>query len=171
MTELKKEEESVNPSLQSDEQKEFIANLMKKTEADKIKLAQTASRNDFLKATKEFMGDEVWNELVKVKVNDKNIDEMLKENPEILDSPSMFTHTLETFKTVGLSQKSTSDPVGDKGTEELGGGANPGDVGGGSGAGKDYKVPTLASADFFKDLQDGKLTREHWRTYCGRSNR
>lgn len=155
-----KAEEIANQSSQSPEQKKFLDDLMAKTAANKVIEEKTKTRDEFLKATKTSIGEEVWAKLAEVKVNDKNIDEMLIANPEILDNPSMFTHTLETFKTVGLSQKPTSDPAGANGNENGGSGAAPGAVGGGSSSGEGYKVPALGSADFFKDLQEGKLTRE-----------
>jgi len=154
-----KAEEIANQSSQSPEQKKFLDDLMAKTAANKVIEEKTKTRNEFLKATKDSIGEEVWAKLAEVKVNDKNIDEMLIANPEILDNPSMFTHTLETFKTVGLSQKPASDTAGDTG-QDTGSDAAPGAVGGGSSSGEGYKVPALGSADFFKDLQEGKLTRE-----------
>jgi|LSQX01.1.fsa_nt_gb hypothetical protein len=150
---------NVNSDLQkNDEDKKFLDELRREREQQQAIKQREEKRNEFYGRIKESAGDG-WNELASIKNSDgKTIDDLFKEQPQLLDDTNLARSAIDLFKQIAKNSKTES--VNQDGVHQ---GTNPARPTGGdvaSGDSGEYVMPEINSPEWFRDFAAGKITKE-----------
>ena len=147
---------NVNSGLQmSEEDKKFFDSLKAEKAAEQARKEKEEKRKLFHSEIKKSAGDG-YEVLAAVKNTEgKTIEDLFKEQPQLLDDPSLAKGALELFKSIAKSQSAGASESAQRGADPLRPAGN-----GAGGDGGTYSVPEFNSPEWFADFAAGKITKE-----------
>jgi len=149
---------NVNQSLQmSPDDKKFFDDLKAEKAAQQAVREKEERRKLFHNEIKKNAG-EGYDILASVKnAEGKTIEDLFKEQPQLLDDPSLAKGALELFKSIAKNSQTAGDSAGvSRGADP----SRPAGGGGGNDNNSAYVLPEFNSPEWFADFAAGKITND-----------